>query len=95
MARTFENLEMRYSATFNKSLGKYALALSLGYTSHGEASARVLLFTGLAREPSNGQWKFSSLPIAATGAVSARAFINDNANGVMDAGEEPVKEVGF
>lgn len=46
-------------------------------------------------EPRQGQWRFDALPKADSGAASVRVFLDDNANGVMDAGEEPIENVAL
>ena len=44
---------------------------------------------------SQGQWNFDALPKADGGAASVRVFLDDNGNGVMDAGEEPLENVAL
>ena len=50
---------------------------------------------GLAREPRNGRIHTQAQSIAGHGAVSARAFLDANGNGVRDADEKPLQGVGF
>jgi hypothetical protein len=42
-----------------------------------------------------GSWAFDAQARANTGAVSARDFLDENRNGRMDPGEQPIEGVGF
>jgi hypothetical protein len=53
------------------------------------------LFAAIGRDPRSGEWMAEAQPLAGTGAVSARAFVDRNQNGVRDAGEEYVANAGF
>ncbi len=79
----------------NKSLGSYGLGLSASYSSRGEFAVGLQLFIATSREPRQGQWRFDARPKADSGATSVRVFLDDNANGVMDAGEEPIENVAL
>lgn len=93
--RDFATGEARLHASLNKSLGSYALAVSVGVGKHGEALAGIQLFSSFGREPRKSQWIFDAQPMTGSGAVSARVFVDRNGNGVMDAGELPVADAGF
>lgn len=87
--------ETRYTAGLTKSLGSYGFGVAATYSSLGEVSLLGQLFIGLGREPREPRWVPDALPMADTGVVSARVFVDKNLNGVMDADEEPVKGAAF
>lgn len=93
--RTFASGDARLTASVNKSMGKFAVALNAGLGKRGEAQVGIQLFTSFGRDPRRSQWLFDAVPMTETGAVSARVFIDRNGNGVMDAGEQPVADAGF
>lgn len=94
-AYTFQDAVLRLTSSLNKSFGRYAIALTGGYSSRREFSAGIQIFTAIGRDPRRSQLIFDAVPMAESGAVSVRVFHDRNGNGVMDKGEEPVKNVGF
>ncbi|RZJ10615.1 MAG: hypothetical protein EOP39_08320 [Rubrivivax sp.] len=83
------------SAGFSKNLGSFGLALSASYSSQRELAVGLQLFVALDRDPRSGGWRMDGQPLAGTGAVSARAFVDRNMNGLRDTGEEFVPNAGF
>lgn len=83
------------SAGFAKNLGSFGLALSASYSSQRELALGLQLFVALDRDPRNGRWTVDGQPLAGTGAVSARAFVDRNMNGIRDPGEELIPNAGF
>jgi hypothetical protein len=83
------------SAGLSKNLGSFGLALSTSYSSRHEVAVGVQLFIALGREPRTGAWMVDAQPLAGTGAVSARAFVDRNMNGILDPGEELIPNAGF
>ena len=92
---TFQDSVFRLTSSLNKSFGGYAVALTAGVTSRREFTVGVQIFTSVARDPRRSQWMLDAVPGAESGAISARVFVDRNGNGVMDEGEEPVRNVGF
>jgi len=92
---SFDTPETRYTAGLSKSLGSFGLGISASYSSSGELAAGVQLFMAMGREPRKAEWLVDAQPKADTGAASVRVFLDKNMNGVMDAGEEPINNVGF
>ena len=92
---TFLDKVLRLTSSLNKSFGRYAIALTGGLSSRREFTIGIQLFTAIGRDPRRSQLIFDAVPMAESGAVSARVFHDRNGNGIMDAGEEPVKNVGF
>jgi len=95
VARSFELAETRYSVGFTKGIGAYGLRVAAGRSSKGETTLGIQLLVAMAREPREGVWRFDALPMADTGAVSARVFLDRNLNGIEDAGDEPLPGVAF
>lgn len=95
LVRMISSGETLYTAGLNKSLGRYGLGLSTSYSSSGVLAAGLQLFIAMVREPRQAQWHFDALPKADGGAASVRVFLDDNGNGVMDPGEEPIENVAM
>jgi hypothetical protein len=95
VSRAFVSPETRYTAALNKSLGSYGLGISASYSSRGEVALGAQLFMAMGWEPRQSKWLLDAQPMADTGAASVRVFLDKNLNGVMDADEEPLKNVSF
>ena len=95
VVRSVSSRETLLTAGLNKSLGSYGLGLSTSYSSRGLFAVGLQLFIAMGREPRQGQWRFDALPKADSGSTSVRVFLDDNANGIMDAGEEPIENVAL
>ena len=93
--RTFSSGTTLVSGGFSKNFGRFAIALSASYSSQHELALGLQLFIALGHEPRTGQWFSSALPMAGMGAVSARAFVDRNLNGIRDPDEELVPNAGF
>lgn len=78
-----------------KNLGRFGLGLNASYSSQHQVAVGMQLFIALGREPRGGEWTVDAQPLAGTGAVSARAFVDRNLNGVHDPGEELIANAGF
>lgn len=92
---TFTDSTLRLASSLTRSFGDYAVALTGGISSKKEIFVGLQIFTGIARDPRRSQWVFDAVPLAESGSVSARAFIDRNGNGILDPGEETVNNVGF
>lgn len=95
LLRTFSSSTTLISGGISKNLGRFSLALSASYSSRHELALGLQLFIALGHEPRTGQWFSSALPMAGMGAVSARAFVDRNLNGLRDPDEELVPNAGF
>ena len=78
-----------------KNLGAFGLGINGSYSSKHELTLGLQLFIAIGREPRRGAWLVDAQPLAATGAISARAFVDRNQNGIRDSGEELVGDAGF
>ncbi|XHS78936.1 collagen binding domain-containing protein [Burkholderiaceae bacterium UC74_6] len=83
------------SAGMSRNFGTFGLAVSGSYSSQREVAVGMQLFIALDRDPRSGAWSFDGQPLAGMGAVSARAFVDRNGNGVRDPGEELIPNAGF
>lgn len=83
------------TAGIHKILGRFALGTQLVYDTRGELSVRLDLSAGIVLDPRRDRWISDARPLAGFGAASVRAFLDENLNGVLDAGEEPIQGVTF
>ena len=93
--RTMHSPLTLMSVGLSKNLGSFGLGLSGSYTSRGDVAIGLQFFVAMGRDPRSGAWSFDAQPLAGSGAVSARAFVDKNMNGVRDPGEELVADAGF
>lgn len=87
--------QTQLSARYYRPVGVFALNSSITYNTSGAHSLALGLTMGIGREPRTPKWLFDAKPIAGTGAVSAKVFIDKNQNGVFDPGEQPIEGVKF
>ena len=78
-----------------KTQGAYALGVEVNYSKRSRFSLDFTLRVGLAREPRSGRVHAQAQGIASHGAISAKAFVDANGNGVKDPTEKPLQSVGF
>jgi len=83
------------SVTANKASGRYNPSLGLRYDSNDIATFNASLAVGIGREPRSGEWYTDARTLASSGSVSAIAFLDGNQDGIFDAGNEPVADIGF
>jgi hypothetical protein len=91
----FRNSYHMVSASLNKTLGSFGLGVTLNYSSTHSYSAGLQLFMALGAEPRQSRWLTDAQPMAGTGAASALVYLDRNLNGVMDAGDTPIRNAGF
>lgn len=77
----------------NRSHGKYALGLNTRYSTGGILAIDLTFTMGIGREPRTQIWKPEFRPIATQGAMSVQAFLDKNANGTADMGEERIPDI--
>ncbi len=95
LLRTMDTRETLASAGFSRNFGSFGLALTASYSNQREAALAAQLFIALDRDPRTGKWSLDGMPLAGMGAVSARAFVDRNMNGIHDPGEDYVPNAGF
>jgi hypothetical protein len=94
LVRTMGDDVTQYTAGLNKSLGSFGFGISTRFSSRDEYFVGMQFFMAMGREPRSTEWSFDAQPKAAAGAASIHVFSDDNGNGVMDTGEEPISHVG-
>ncbi|HUP91637.1 MAG TPA: hypothetical protein VM074_05265 [Solimonas sp.] len=93
--RSIEPADTLYAASLNKTQGRFAFGVVGRYSALTGPQIGVNLFVSAGRDPLSGGWTFSAVPAADSGSIAARVFVDRNANGIADAGEEPVANAQF
>jgi len=94
----FHDLDMQrtvLSAGFNRNFGSFGLGISGMFSGQGNYGIGLQVFTAIGRNPHTGEIASDWRPMAGSGAVAARVFIDDNQNGLFDEGEDPVEGAAF
>lgn len=84
-----------YLAGVAKRLGSFGMSANLDYAANGDVAVGFQFFFAAARDPRSGSWVTDAQPMAPMGAASVRMFLDSNLNGIADAGEQPIRNVGF
>lgn len=92
---SFDQSRTILTAGVNRNFGSFGIGISGRYGSMNDYGVGLQLFTALGRNPQSGRLVSDWRPMAASGMVAARVFIDDNQNGRFDAGEDPVDGAGF
>ena len=95
LLRTFAANTTLVTGGLSKNFGSFALAVSASYSNQRQLALGLQLFVALGHDPRTGQWFTDAVPMAGMGAVSARAFVDRNLNGLRDPGEELVPNASF
>jgi hypothetical protein len=95
LTRTIIAGETHFLVGVNKNEGAYSLGLDVTYSSRNRLVVDLTIRLGLAREPRHRRIYAQAQGIASQGAVSARAFLDANANGRRDPEENDIKGVNF
>lgn len=91
--RVMDSGETKLLASATKSVGRVGVGLEGSWSSRAGWTAAVSLRVGLSREPRQGRWNSDAMGVAAYGALSAQAFLDQNGNGRLDPGEKPLPGV--
>ena len=83
------------SAGINGIFSNQSLRIDMGYATDNTISVSAALAMGSAYDPRGRRWEYSASPIADTGAVSMKVFVDKNSNGVFDPLDEPIKGASF
>lgn len=83
------------SGGFNRNLGNFGVGISGMFAGKKSYGLGLQLFTAIGRNPHSGKVASDWRPMAAAGMVAAQVFIDDNGNGIFDAGEDPVEGAAF
>lgn len=95
VGRLFAGSQTQLAAGVSRLEGLFSWAVSLRFSSPGGFGASALVSVGIGREPRTGRWMPQARPMASSGAISARTFLDANGNGVADPGEDPLAGAGL
>jgi len=95
VTRLMREQETTFTAGWTRNFGSFGLGFSALYTSPRRFGFGLQLFTAFGRDPLQGRLLRDWQPLAQTGAVAARVFVDGNGNGRFDPGEQPVEGAGF
>lgn len=84
-----------YSISANKSAGDYSLSFGARYNSDDEFNLDMRLSFGFGYEPRRGNWQSDAIAIANQGSISARAFQDNDQDGIFGENDEPLENIGF
>lgn len=84
---------LNVNTRLNWNLDKYLLSSDLTFDDSGNVTIGMGLTFSLYQEPRTDEWHMNGTAIAASGGVSAVAFMDENYNGVHDEGEQWLDEV--
>lgn len=87
--------ETIFAGGYSHNFGGFTVSLSARWSQAREFALGMQLFTSLGRNPRSGHWLADWQPMAGTGVISARAFVDANMNGRFDDGEQPIENAGF
>ena len=92
---SFQSRKDDISLGLTKRLGRVGVGINGYYSTSGDFGGGIQLFVAMGREPRGATWHSDALPLANSGAASARVFLDKNMNGVMDGADEALRNVAF
>lgn len=82
-----------YSASVSKTFTKIIVSLGANYVDNGNYGLNLNLSTSFGYDAKHNTGVISGAPLANTGAIAAKVFIDANNNGVFDKGEASIENV--
>lgn len=95
VVQTFGPARTTLTAGWTRNFGAFSVGFSGLYGGSRNIGAGIQITTSLGRNPRSGRAMSDWKPMAGSGAVSAKVFLDSNLNGRFDAGEEPIGNAGF
>lgn len=95
VVQTFGPAKTTLTAGWTRNFGAFSVGFSGLYGGSRNVGAGLQITTALGRNPRSGRAMSDWRPMAGSGAVSAKVFLDSNFNGRFDAGEEPIENAGF
>lgn len=83
-----------YSAGVNRFDGSFGYGATSSYVEGGGFTVSANVFVGVARDVAGG-WHASARAVAASGAATARVFLDADGDGIWDPEERPIENAGF
>lgn len=84
-----------YSLGANTAFDQLTAGMSVDYTNTQDVIARLTLNFSLSQDPVSGDINMKRGNIATKGAMSARVYLDNDADGTFSKGDEPLNGVGF
>lgn len=96
VAREMENgARTLYSAGISRKFDMLWWGINQRYDTDGIWIIETTLSFSLGQEPHEKKWLMTSSPLASQGTASLRTFLDEDNDGVFDAGDTPLEKVGF
>lgn len=95
VARLFRDHETTLTFGWTRHFASFALGFSGLYGGTERFGVGLQLFTAFGADPLRGHLVRDWQPLAQTGAIAARVFVDGNGNGRFDQGEQPIADAGF
>ncbi len=89
----FQPSSTSYSSSISKTFTKIIVSLGGNYANNGNYGLNLNLSTSFGYDAKHNTGVISGIPLANTGAITAKVFIDANNNNIFDEGEEPVQNV--
>lgn len=82
-------------AELRRYRGSIGYGLGVGWSEQSGARVRGSLAVGLARDPLSQRWHTDAEPLAGSGSLALRAFVDLDGDGAWSSGDLPLEGVGF
>jgi hypothetical protein len=94
-SRASDSGETRLLSGLSRLEGAFALGVFADYSNRDGFSTSALVSVSAGRDPRNGVWHAQARPLASSGALSARVFLDADGSGSMDGTETALPGAGF
>jgi hypothetical protein len=94
-AQAFSPKQSMLTAGWTRNFGAFGLGFSGLYGGSHNVGFGIQIFTAIGINPRNGKLMRDWQPMADSGNIAAKVFVDANQNGRFDPGEEPVEGAGF
>lgn len=95
VVRSFDPGKTSVTAGWTRNFGAFSVGFSGLYAGPKEMGFGIQLTTAIGRNPRSGHALRDWRPMAGSGAVAAKVFVDSNLNGRFDPDEEPIPNAGF
>ena len=95
LVQAFRSGKTTVTAGWSRNLGAFSVGLSGVYGGARDFGVGVQITTALGRNPRSGAALRDWRPLAGSGVVAAKVFLDSNLNNRFDEGEQPISNAGF
>lgn len=95
VTRVLRSGQTRYQAGVSRLDGPFGFTATADYAGDVGLGVSLLLSISLSRDSREGEWHSQARSLASSGGLSARVFLDENGNGRMDPGEQPIEGAGL